>query len=271
MPKSSLIPSTWEIPDYFHGRLGDRPGRQRAMVHEGHLLLVLHEPPRHGVNTRKVRLFYRRPDGSWLSSTVGSGLSGLEKHLEELEKSIELLDTREDRASTADDYLGLVEQILPLQRSIANLHATLDDARKQVTEARELINCRDHAYDISRAAELLSEAIQAGAHLAQTRRSEELAVHGQRMAESAHRLNLLVAFFFPLATLATVFGMELHSGLNDVGHPGPFLLICLLGLLLGIALLLSIVRRPGVAAPPASTATNPSTNPSANSPAKRQA
>ncbi len=245
MTKSSLIPSTWDVPDYFHGRLGDRPGRQRAMAKEGHLLLVLHEPPRKGVNTRKARLFYRRPDGSWHTSNAGGGLSGLDKHLKELEKLIEVLDAREDRASSADDYFGLVEEILPLKRSIANLHGVLEDARKQLPEARELINFRDHAYDISRSADLLFEAIQAGAGLAQTRRAEEQALHGQRMAQSAHRLNLLVAFFFPLATLATVFGMELNSGLNEVAHPGPFLLICLIGMLLGIGLLVSIIRRPG--------------------------
>ena len=41
----SLLPTSWDIPQIFRDRLGVTSGRQRAMVHEGHLLLVLHGPP----------------------------------------------------------------------------------------------------------------------------------------------------------------------------------------------------------------------------------
>lgn len=243
MTKSSLIPLQWDVPDSFHERLGDRPGRQRAILDGGHLMLVLHEPPTRGVRLRKARLFYRKHDGSWHSNFASSGLASLEKHIEQLEQLIDALDKREDSAKTADDYFSLVEEILPLKRTIANFHATLDDARKQLPAARELINMRDHAYEVSRSAELLHEAIEAGAHLAHTRRSEEQALHSRMMAESAHRLNLLVAFFFPLATMATVFGMQLNTGLNQIEHSGPFLAVCFVGLLLGVLLLILIVRR----------------------------
>jgi hypothetical protein len=245
MSRSKLLPSVWQIPDYFHGRVGDRPGRQRAMVHEGHLLLILHDPPRPGLRTRQPHLFYRKPDGSWHSTADGNGLAALTKHLERFEGLIESLDVREDQATSADDYFGLVEEMLPLKRTAANLHATLDEARKSLPAVRELINLRDQAYDIARSADLLYEAIQAGADLAQTRHAEAQAEHSRSMAVSAHRLNLLVAFFFPLATLAAVFGMNLNVGLEDHPHNGRFVAICLIGMLLGGLLVVVIFRRPG--------------------------
>lgn len=243
---SKLIPTVWGVPETFNRRLGDRAGKQRAMVHEGHLLLVLHDPPASGDKTRQARLFYRRPDGVWSTTADGNGTVGLQKHLERFEQLIETLDLREDRAVTADEYFKLTEEILPLKRASVNLLATLDDARKQVPEARELILLRDHAYDISRSAELLSEAIKIGGELAQTRRAEEQAMHAQSMAVSAHRLNLLVAFFFPLASMATVFGMNLSFGWEEQFAPIPFLAVCGLGMVLGLLLVVSIFRRPEI-------------------------
>ena len=41
---TAVVPPVWEIPQVIRARLGDQVGRQRAMFHEGHLLLVLHAP-----------------------------------------------------------------------------------------------------------------------------------------------------------------------------------------------------------------------------------
>jgi len=140
-----------------------------------------------------------------------------------------------------------VEEMLPLKRTAANLHATLDEARKSLPMVRELINFRDQAYDVARSADLLYEAIEAGADLAHTRQAEAQAEHSRSQAESAHRLNLLVAFFFPLATLAAVFGMNLTHGLQAADDPSrlPFLAVCGTGMILGGLLVFGIFRRPG--------------------------
>jgi Mg2+ and Co2+ transporter CorA len=244
MIRSKLLPSVWEIPPYFHNRLGDRAGRQRAMVDNGHLLLVLHQPPQLNSKHREPQLFYRKPDGTWHSNADGSGLAALGKHLERFDRLLETLEIQEDQAKTANEYRSLIEEMLPLKRMAANLHATLDEARKGLPQVRELINFRDHAYEISRAADLLFEAIKAGAELAQTRMAEAQARHAHGMAQSAHRLNLLVAFFFPLATMAAVFGMNLQFGLEEIKGPQPFLIVCLCGVVLGILLLGSIIKRP---------------------------
>ncbi len=244
MPKSKLLPSMWDIPEYFHGRVGDRAGRQRAMVHEGHMLLVLHHPPQRGVRARQTYFFYRKPDGSWFSTAEGGGLAALTKHLERFEAQVDALDAAEDKAKTADEYFGLIEEMLPLKRTAANLHATLDEARKSLPSVRELINFRDHAYEISRTADLLYDAIKVGAELAHIRHAETQAAQARHLSVSAHRLNLLVAFFFPLATLAAVFGMNLKMGWEEVDPPGLFLAVCGVGLLSGAALFTVLLGRP---------------------------
>jgi Mg2+ and Co2+ transporter CorA len=68
------------------------------------------------------------------------------------------------------------------------------------------------------------------------RRAEEQARSSHAMAVSAHRLNLLAAFFFPLATLAAVFGMNLPHGLENVSPPIPFLATLGVGLVMGLFL-----------------------------------
>jgi ABC-type polysaccharide/polyol phosphate export permease len=62
------------------------------------------------------------------------------------------------------------------------------------------------------------------------------------MALSAHRLNSLVAFFFPIATLTAVFGVNLRHGLEEAEPPYPFLILIVAGLILG-AILNSFISR----------------------------
>jgi Mg2+ and Co2+ transporter CorA len=214
------------------------------MIDNGHLLLILHQPPVRNSRSREPHLFYRKPDGTWHSTADGNGLAALNKLLERFERLIETLELQEDQAQSAREYMALIEEMLPLKRTVANLHATLDEARKGLPQVRELINFRDHAYEISRSADLLYEAIKAGGELAQTRHAEVHARHAHLMAQSAHRLNLLVAFFFPLATMATVFGMNLPHGLDALQAPLPFLVVCAVGFVLGVLLLGLLFKRP---------------------------
>ena len=55
----SLLPLSWQVPDEFHRRLGDQPGRQRTMKADGHLLVILHAPPKPDVAEREGRFFWR--------------------------------------------------------------------------------------------------------------------------------------------------------------------------------------------------------------------
>jgi hypothetical protein len=77
----TILPPAWQVPEAIKARLGEDAGRQRTMSADGHLLLVLHEPPELGVAERRGRLFWREPDGSWKSNSLGTGVQALKKHL----------------------------------------------------------------------------------------------------------------------------------------------------------------------------------------------
>jgi hypothetical protein len=235
VPQKSILPATWEVPAEFRSRLGEKAGRQRAMMAEGHLLLVLHAPPKKDEPDRKGRLFWRKPDGTWLSNELGGGPAALAKHLSEYSEIIDKMDRQEDVAWSVDEYYTILDAMGPVQRSARNLHATLQEARKLLSADRDLINFRDKAYDIERTAELLYNDVRHALEFAVAKKSEEQAVNAHQMAVQSHRLNLLVAFFFPLATLVAIFGSEMKHGLEEyLPHPYYlFYIVTGVGLVLG--------------------------------------
>lgn len=233
-PQKSVLPSTWEVPAEFRSRLGEKAGRQRAMMAEGHLLLVLHAPPKKDEPDRKGRLFWRKPDGTWLSNELGGGAAALAKHMAEYAEIIDKMDRQEDAAGSVDEYFTILDAMGPVQRSARNLHATLQEARKLLSADRDLINFRDKAYDIERTAELLYNDVRHALEFAVAKKSEEQAAAAHQMALQSHRLNLLVAFFFPLATLVAIVGSEMRHGLEDyLPYPYLFYAVIVIGLVLG--------------------------------------
>ena len=216
MSHALLLPSNWKVPQIFRDRLGNKVGRQRVMFADGHLLLVLHAPPAPDERHRQGRFFWRSPEGTWQSSSLGEGIKSLDKHLEQYLQELQKLENAEDRAQTADDYFPILQAIAPLHRSAGNMHNTLQEARELAREDRDLLACRDHAYIIQRSIELLQCDTKNGLDCVVARRAEEDAENSRRMAVAAHRLNVMAAIFFPIATLATIFGMNLPSGLEEV-------------------------------------------------------
>jgi hypothetical protein len=244
MPHRSILPAVWDIPATIRDRLGVRAGRQRAMIEEGHVLLVLHRPPKPDEDAREGRFFWRKPDGTWLSSESGGGLASLSAHLQEYADLIERYDQEEERATTAREYFAMIQAVTPLQRAARNLHQVLQDARKAIPEDRELIDFRDRAYDIERNADLLASDTHSGLEYALAKRAEEQAAAAHQMAVASHRLNVLAAFFFPIATLSAIFGVNLQHGWEQQPGPGPFLALLAAGLACGF-LLKGYVTRPG--------------------------
>lgn len=113
-----------------------------------------------------------------------------------------------------------------------------------VPEDRELIVCRDQAYMLQRTADLLHSDIQNGLDCAMARRAEEQAEHAEVMARAGHRLNVLAAVFFPIATVATIFGMNLPHGLPERWGVGLFWLLLLGGFAAGFALKAAVIDAP---------------------------
>lgn len=242
-PFKTILPPTWKVPELFKARLGESAGRQRAMESEGRLLLVLHEPPKPGEAECRGRLFLREPDGSWKSNSLGVGVQSLKKHLAQYAELIESLDNQLQAAVDSDDYFRVLQAITPLYRAARNLHATLQQAREMIPADRELIVLRDQAGEIERAAELMQADARHGLDFMVARKTEEQAQRGYEMAASAHRLNLLAAVFFPIATLSAIFGMNLDHGLPHQS-PGAFWVVLLIGLVAGMILTLLIAGRP---------------------------
>jgi hypothetical protein len=240
----SVIPFDWEVPELFRKRLGASAGRQRAMAEGGHLLLVLHQPPTPGVPERQGRLFWRNPEGDWRSNALGAGASGLKRHLADYAEVIEKLERVWGEARSAQDYFLLLQALAPLHRATRHLHAALQQARELLPEDRDLINLRDQAGDLERALELLHADACNGLEFTTADQAERQAQRAHEMAVSAYRLNLLVATFFPVATLSAIFSMHLPHGLDDFTQPPFFWALLGTGLLFGVFLATLIAARP---------------------------
>ena len=243
METPSPLPRVWEVPQIFRDRLGSRVGRQRAMFADDHLLLVLHLPPAPDQAERQGRYLWRRPDGSWTSNDLGSSPQVVTLHLDQYAEAIQQLDEMEQQARSAEDYFQVLDRLAPLNRAARNLYQVLQDARQLCPEDRQIIDFRDRAYAIERTAELLYNETKNSLDFLIARQAEDQARASHRMAVSAHRLNVLAAFFFPLATLSAVFGVSLRHGLETYAPPLPFLVFLGLGLTTGILLTLFVTTR----------------------------
>ena len=240
---SSLLPSTWQIPEKIRIRLGKRVGRQRPIFEEGHLLLVLHAPPKPDDPARTGKYFWRNLDGQWASNGFGSGIQALGTHIDEYEDAVAQLDRLEEQATTADQFFHILENLAPVYRAARNMHQVLQDARKLCPDDPHILNMRDRAYAVERNAELLFEGAKNALDFAVAKRAEDQALSSRNMALAAHRLNILAAFFFPIATLTTIFGVNLKHGYEEQFAPFLFVGTISVGLLLGLILTVFVTKR----------------------------
>jgi len=246
-PFRSLLPESWAVPEVFRRRLGEQHGRQRAMSAEGHLLLVLHAPPSPDELAREGRFFWRDAAGNWTPSGGAPSQPGVGQLLGEYEKAIDKLQQAEDAAHTARQYFDLLNRLNPLVRAARHLHEAIQDGREAVPDDRQLLLWRDRAYAISRSAELLHSDAKNALDFAVAERAEQEVESSRRALTAAYRLNMLVACFFPIATLATILGMNLGHGLerwDDAYAPWPMAGMLAGGLLMGVMLMLFINRKP---------------------------
>lgn len=246
--RTSLAPPTWNIPEVFRRRLGTRVGRQRMMEADGHLLLVLHAPPRPDDDERQGRFYWMNPDGEWKSTEQGGGLASLERHVDEYSERIEELDQRVDAAIRSEEYFRALNELTPLLRAARNLHRTLQDARKAFPDRLELIDVRDRCYAMARSAELSYADATNSLQYTVALQSERQSQAAHQMSVAAYRLNILAAIFFPIATLSAVFGVNLKHTWEEAAAPWPFVALSCVGLLMGIVLVFFMLR-PAAPAP----------------------
>jgi len=243
MVQAPLIPPNWSsFPDEFRNRLGTTVGRQRCMQSEGQLLIVAHLVPEHDEASRRGILFWRDAGGEWKCSNGDPGRIALTMHMDRYSKRLDAFEQQEAAANKADDYLPLLDGLAPILRSTRNLLEALEEARKAVPDARELIDLRDRAYDLARQAELLYEDSKNSMDVAIVRRADEQAQTTHQMMVAAHRLNILAALFFPFATLGALFGTTLTDNWSWSQSPAPFILFVLASLLGGLVLTIFVTQ-----------------------------
>lgn len=244
MASPPLVPANWSsFPDEFRQRLGTHVGRQRTMVSNDQLLIVAHEVPKADEVSRRGVLFWRDAGGEWRCSNGDPGKIALTKHLDRYSQVLDDLEIREQKALKADDYPPLLENLAPIVRSNRNLLETLEEARKAFPMARELIDVRDRAYELSRQAELLYEDAKNSMDVAIVRRADEQAQATHQMMVASHRLNILAALFFPFATLGAIFGTTLTDNWSWANSPYPFAGFIVVSGLFGL-ILSKFVSRP---------------------------
>lgn len=240
----SILPTAWTVPQGIRERLGDSAGRQRAMEAEGHLLLVLHQPPTADVPERVGRFFWRDPAGAWKSTFSGSGLQALKAHLDEFAGRIDKWEDALQDATQSTELYRILRELTPLARTSRNLHAALQQARELCPDDRELIALRDRAGELERAAELAQQDAQAALDFQVAYHQELESERSYEMAVATHRLNLLAALFFPIATLSSILGMNLVHGLEGTPAPHTFYVVLAIGLVTGLLLAVIVARRP---------------------------
>ena len=231
---SSILPSVWNIPEIFHQRLGAKVGRQRLMAHEGHLLLILHEVPEPGVPERQGVFFWREPGGKWHTNVRGNGLPELKALVGRYIARVDALESAYADAKSVDRLFPVLRAITPIVRSVKHAHEVVQAAREAVRDDRDIINVRDLTGEVVRAAELLNAEARTALEFDIAESAEDQAKANRALAEAGQRLNLLAAVFLPLTAVASVFGMNLESGLEHVAKPVLFWAVLVVGIVVGL-------------------------------------
>lgn len=208
-PAPIPLPAHWALPESIVRRFGIEPGRQRVMDEDDHLLLILHHPPTSLDDAnRKAALFWQDHEDEWRSYPTAGGIVALRKHLDCYAEIISRLDDEVDAAKSPRDYFEVMKQTNPLVRATRNQYLVLEEARKARPDSRNLIVLRDQAEALDRAIELVAADAKSGMDFSMAESSERQALFSYEAGVEARRLNRLVAFFFPVATLVTIFGIN---------------------------------------------------------------
>lgn len=224
----------WNLPAEITARLGSESwGAQRAIFEAGHLLLVLHAPPKTDGNEREHEVFLRLPQGKWQYKGIDHGDHALTKYMEDYQQLYTALENRFEKASNIDALFAVIDSLIPLARSSNNMKLALQTARESLGNDAFLIDMRDRSVDIARGFELLLADARLALEFRLARSAEAQARAAEISNRAQHKLNILAAVAFPLMSVSAVFGMNLQNGLESLPVVA-FWLVFLGGLSLGL-------------------------------------
>ena len=175
------------------------------------------------------------PAGEWSHSEQGAGFASLESLVQDYENKIVELEQEHEAAQATKDWFAILDQMGAICRASRNMHDALQhavEATVDFEQRTQLQMLSDQASEIDRAAELLQTDVQNAIQYSMARQTELQAGFGRAQSRAAHRLNILAAIFLPLATVSSVFGMNLTSGVEQTS-PLLFWFVLGLGLILG--------------------------------------
>jgi len=210
--------------------------------------MVLHTVPQRHLPRQSGVYFWRNPAGEWSHSEQGAGFSALSQLINDYENLVVDLEAANDEAASTKQWFDILDSIGPVCRAARNLHETLVQAREATSNMEfrdQLQPLCDQASEIERSAELLQVDVQNSIHYAMVRQSELQSGFSRAQSVAAHRLNILAAIFLPMATLSSIFGMNLASGLEGT-PPAIFWLLTAGGIALGIGIGVFVMQMRGV-------------------------
>ncbi|MET3443401.1 hypothetical protein ABIC94_004205 [Variovorax paradoxus] len=207
----------WELPSEIQQRLGGASyGAQRVIHEQGHLLVILHEPPAGPGAERKPAVFLRKPDGAWFHKGNNPGERAFAKLLESYRAALATFEARHAAAETSEDLFQVLGPLIPLTRAAMNMQAALQAARDAVKEDLMLIDLRDLAVEITRGMELLLADTRMSLDYRLAHAAEAQARSTREVSRAQHKLNTIAALTFPLMAVGAAFGMNLHSGMENM-------------------------------------------------------
>jgi Mg2+ and Co2+ transporter CorA len=242
-PLKTVIPKAWNIPQIFKNRLGQDVGRQRLMSEEGHLLAVVHEmPKKEDKGIRKPVLFWVNDSEDWKSMPRSGGKSAMKQHVQDyLDKALALdLQLEKMGGESVEDIHEVIDSATPLLRAVRNMASVMKDLRIALPNDRDVLAIRDMSVEAERATDLLLADAKSSLDFLIAKNASRQAIEAQKAANEARKLNRLAALFFPLVTLASLFGI--NAPREVFSYPGTVWVI-IIGLLLGIILWLLLGKK----------------------------
>jgi hypothetical protein len=207
----------WELPPALQQRLGSSSyGAQRIIHEQGHLMVILHEPPAGTGSERKPVVFLRKPDGSWLHKGNNPGERPLVKLLESYRAALGVFEIRHEAAETSEALFQILGPLIPLSRAASNLQATLQAARDAAPDDVLITDMRDRAVETARGLELLLADTRMSLDYRLAHAAEQQARAAMEVSRAQHKLNTIAALTFPLMAVGAAFGMNLHSGMENL-------------------------------------------------------
>lgn len=237
------LPNTWEVPQELRERFGAKAGRQRAHDFEGHVVLLLHRVPEQGATRRNAVYFWRHKLGEWSCSEGRHGHETLVEHVSKYEDAVEALESRVALAINTEGWFDILATAAPLHRAGVNMADALQAAQQSLPDGarHELQDAADAASEVARDTEMLQQQAQHSIDFLLARQNEMQALASEAQVDAAHRLNVVAAIFLPLATIASVFGMNLPNGMERTTVM-MFWTIVIVGLMMGIGVGAKIMR-----------------------------